>query len=267
MQQTQPLQKFTRFNISSFELTKRFIEKAESIELSATATSVVIALLYHYNPKNKYVFPHQETIAKRIKRSVTTVKRALTEIKNFGFLVTCRSRNGNLYAFTKKFFDMFELSESESCTVSKVQNELCMNHEHVKEQKNQHNVVAFKSKNHKTVTLDDVPELIKKNKKIDNPCGYWFSLSDEVKNEYRTKQKIKDEKIRKKLELEKQEEVKKELERKELEKIKNEPPFWQTCSRMEAINHLKCFLNMPKLLNSGYRLDLIKKFNIDVKNL
>ena len=78
----------TRNNtVSSFTLTKLWIERAEFLEISATAVSVMTALLWHYNPTKKYVFPHQDTIAKRTKRSIATVKRALTELKKCGFIV------------------------------------------------------------------------------------------------------------------------------------------------------------------------------------
>jgi len=278
---------------SSFTLTKLWLEKTEELELSATAVSVMTALLWHYNPTKKYVYPHQETISKRIKRSVATVKRALSELKQAGFLISTRTRNGNLYAFTKKFFDLFELSEMQVCTVSEVQNELCMNHEHVKEHINNNKravVVSLKdfkgvegetqgasrtavSVSSETYNLNEIPDLVIKkyeSGKIRNLKAYWGSLRPALKLEYWEQDTAEKEKVRQKEERLKAEELQKEQERKEREELRNAPPFTQTCTREEGWNFCMRFaqsVNMRQFLFRGLCADIIKRFNFNTEEL
>ena len=104
---------------------------------------------------------------------------------------------------------------------------------------------------------------------MQNPCAYWASLSDEVKKQYLEKQREKEENARKKLEIQKAEEEKRQKEREELERAKNEPPFWAVCTRAEAVEHLKKFSSLPlrKLLRTGYRAELMNKFDISMAEL
>ena len=278
----------------SFTLTKLWIEKAEELELSATAVSVMTALLWHYNPTKKYVYPHQETIAKRIKRSVATIKRAIAELKRAGYIVSSRTRNGNLYAFTKKFFDMFELSESQVCTESTAKNELCMNHEHEKEHiNNNKRAVVVSLKDFKGVEgetqgasstavsvssetqydLDKIPDLIvKKYEKgeIRKLNAYWGSLRPAVKLEYWEQDTAEKEKARLKAERLREEEQRKEQERKEQEELRNAPPFTQTCTREEGWNFCMKFakcVNMRQFLYRGLCADIIKRFDFDTDEM
>lgn len=289
------LGKFTTCNngAGSFTLTKLWLEKTEELELSATAVSVMTALLWHYNPAKKYVYPHQETIAKRIKRSVATIKRAIAELKRAGYIVSSRTRNGNLYAFTKKFFDIFEQSESQVCTVSEVQNELCMNKEHIKEQKNNNKAVVVSLKDFKGVEgetqgasstavsvssetqydLEKIPDLIvKKYEKgeIRKLNAYWGSLRPAVKLEYWEQDTAEKEKARLKAERLREEEQRKEQERKEQEELRNAPPFTQTCTREEGWNFCMRFakcVGMRQFLFRGLCADIIKRFNFDTEEL
>lgn len=290
------LGKFTTCNngAGSFTLTKLWLEKTEELELSATAVSVMTALLWHYNPTKKYVFPHQQTIGKRVKRSVATVKRAISELKQAGFIISSRTRNGNLYAFTKKFFDMFELSESQVCTASEVQNELCMNHEHVSEQKNNNKAVVVSLKDfskgveRETIEassttapvsletqydLDKIPDLIiKKHERgeIRKLNAYWGSLRPAVKLEYWEQDTAEKEKARLKAERIKAEELQKEQERKEREEMRNAPPFTETCTREEGWNFCMRFakcVNLRQFLYRGLCADIIQRFNFDTDEL
>jgi len=277
----------------SFELTKLWIQKSEEIELSATAVSVMTALLWHYNPEKKFMYPHQERLSKMTKRSIATVKRAITELKQKGYLITARSRNGNLYALTKKFFDLFELSESQSCTMSKVKNELCMYKEHVKEQviKQQHEeakkeapkpdkVVVFSSifsnkkpelKKAETVTPLEIPAIIRNNPKIKNPLAYWRSLDDSAKADYiRKEQEAAELKARK--EAEEREREKRSYENYlKHQAMKNAKPFHETCSREEAIAHIKIYGKGDFTKAQARKSPMIKalcdRFNLDLEEL
>ena len=291
------LGKFTTCNngAGSFTLTKLWLEKTEELELSATAVSVMTALLWHYNPAKKYVYPHQETIAKRIKRSVATIKRAIAELKRAGYIVSSRTRNGNLYAFTKKFFDMFELSDSQVCTEQKANNEPSMYMEHVKEQKNNNKravVVSLKDFNKGVAEetqgasstavsvssetqydLNKIPDLIVKmheSGKIKKLNAYWGSLRPAVKLEYWEKDSAEKLKIERKAQRLKEEEQRKEQERKEREELRNAPPFTQTCTREEGWNFCMRFaqsVNMRQFLFRGLCADIIKRFNFNTEEL
>lgn len=288
------LSTFKKCNKGSFELTKLWIEKSEEIELSATAVSVMTALLWHYNPEKKFMYPHQDTIGKRIKRSVATVKRAITELKQKGYLVTTRSRNGNLYALTKKFFDLFEPSENQSCTMSKVQNEPCMNIEHVKEQviKQQleeakkkapkpDKVVVFSSispnkkpvqKVAETVAPLVIPAIIKNNPKIKNPSAYWRSLDDTAKQDYiRKEQEAAELKARHEAKEKEQEQRSYENYLKH-EAMKNAKPFSETCTKEQAISYIKTTYGKNKFMNllaenSRTVKELLKRFNLNLKEV
>ena len=290
------LGKFTSCNngAGSFTLTKLWLEKTEELELSATAVSVMTALIWHYNPAKKYVYPHQKTIAKRIKRSVATIKRAVAELKQAGFLISTRTRNGNLYAFTKKFFDLFEPSESQVCTEPEAQNEPSMNHEHVIEQKNNNmavvvslkdfskgvegetqgassTAVSVSSETH--YNLKEIPDILKKKAEsgeIRNLQGYWASLRPAIKIEYWEKDSAEKLKIERKAQRLKEEEQRKEQERKEREEQRNAPPFTQTCTREEGWNFCMRFAksgSMRQFLFRGLCADIIKRFNFDTEEL
>lgn len=272
------LSPFKKCNKGSFELTKLWIEKSEEIELSATAVSVMTALLWHYNPEKKFMYPHQDTIGKRIKRSVATVKRAITELKQKGYLVTTRSRNGNLYALTKKFFDLFEPSESQSCTVEKVQNELCMNIEHVKEQKKEQHkkvVVAFSSNSNKKpgpINMAEIPDIIRENPKIKNVIGYWRSLDDTAKAEYIEKDKeVKELKARREAKEKEQEQRSYENYLKQ-QALKNAKPFSETCTKEQAISYIKTTYGKSEIMKalaqrSRTVKQLLNRFNIELSQV
>lgn len=288
------LRSFTSCNTEagSFTLTKLWIEKAENIELSATAVSVMTALLWHYNPAKKYVFPHQETIAKRVKRSIATVKRAIAELKKAGFIVSSRTRNGNLYAFTQKLFDTLK---SQSCSMPEAQNEPTMNHEHVKEQRNNNMAVVVPLKEFKGVEgemqgasstavsvspkthydLNKIPDLIIKmheSGKIKKLNAYWGSLRPAVKLEYWEQDTAEKEKARLKAELKRQNEERKaaelEAERKRKEELAK--PLEEQWTKEEAIKHIWTMRKMIKerhIFRTGMVKQLAEAFKLDIDEI
>jgi len=270
----------------SFILTKCWIERVENIELSATAVAVMTALIWHYNPTKKYVFPHQETIAKRVKRSVATVKRALKELKQAGYIVSSRTRNGNLYAFTKKFFELFELSESQVCTEPKAQNELCMNHEHVKEQRNNNKAVVISLKTFKGVeeettkeassttvsvssetqfNLNEIPDILRRKAEkgeIKNLQGYWASLRPQIKQEYWEKETEEKLQIQRKAEFLRKEQEQREKERRERE-AELSKPLNEQFTREEALKLVARIYKFRRTFNlKGIAGELIKIYGI-----
>lgn len=225
MQTAQVLTDLTKVHeLSSYELITLWIDRGFTLGLSSNAIQVMTILLRFYNPKKKYVFPTQQTVSERANTSIATVKRALAELINANLILKRRTQRGNIYGFTGA---LFELLNSSNCTIPTAQNEPCMDkeqiREHNKEQqhnepeqpKTKNNVVVFsqKSFNQKqsTIALADVPGFIKQNKKVKNPCAYWASLSEEVREELIQKNTEKLEKQRKREEIrQKQEEEKRQ---------------------------------------------------------
>ena len=281
-------------NAGSFTLTKLWIEKAEDLNLSATAVSVMTALLWHYNPAKKYVFPHQDTIAKRVKRSIATVKRAIAELKQAGFIISTRTRNGNLYAFTQVLFDTLQ---SQSCTEPPAQNEPSMYKEHVREQKTNNKAVVVSLKDFSkgveeetpkeassTATpvssethfdLNVIPDILKKKAEkgeIHNLQGYWISLRPKVKIEYWEKDTAE------KLEIEKKEELKRKAEEEKARRIAEEKarreelakPLNEQWTKQGAIHLIWGMRNLIKqrhTFRTGIAGQLAEVFNLDIDEI
>lgn len=240
---------------SSYELITLWIDKGFTLELSSNAIQVMTILLRFYNPKKKYVFPTQQTVAERANVSVATVKRALAELINANLILKRRTQRGNIYGFTGA---LFELLNSSNYTIPTAQNELCMDKEQIREhnKEQQHNepeqpkaksnVVAFSSKSHqrkhRTITLADVPDFIRQNKKVKNACAYWASLSDEVREELISKHNEKLEKQKKREEI---------RQKREEEKLQYYAELYDTS---KAVNPREC----DSWLELGKKLGKIK---------
>lgn len=277
----------------SFTLTKLWIEKAEELELSATAVAVMTALLWHYNPAKKYVFPHQSTIGKRIKRSVATVKRAIAELKRAGYIVSTRTRSGNLYAFTQVLFDTLQ---SQSCTEPPAQNEPSMNHEHVMEQKTNNMAVVISLKKFKGVeeetprgesstanpvssethfNLDEIPDIIKKKAEkgeIRNMQGYWRSLRPQIKQEYWEKDTAEKQEQQRKAELKRlaeEEKSRKIAEEKALKEELKKPltEQWTPESAAKLIWNMRNMIKERYTFRSGIVGQLAEAFNLDIDEI
>ena len=284
MTTSQPVhENLTNFKISGYELTHATIHNLNQYDLTPTAKLVLILLTTHYNHdlNGAVVFPSMPYIADTLGIGLTAVKQAIKDLIKEGLIIKAKRNrvrgNCNKYLLTQKVqnptvkqskSDLFKRSKSDRFMRTNKSEQIKETTTNEKTEKTKpKNVVAFHSNSKKSVTPADVPEIIKNNKKVQNPCAYWASLNEDVKKEYLQKQKEKDEKTRKIIELKQIQALKKQKEQEELERIKNEPLFWEICTRAQAVEHLRHFLKMPKLLNSGYRLDLINKFSISMDEL
>lgn len=265
-------------HLSGYQLTTKLIRGGiGKLGLNGNAREVLLYLSTCYNEAKGVVYPHQKTIAEALGISEIGVKRAIAELLTKGCILKSKHRkNANEYVITNKVFEAVNIE------VKPIQEDTSNNHDdtskkyhddtsHVNHEVRQfeviqqQKVVAFSSfKRCNSVKLEDVPNIIKDNENIKNPCGYWASLDENAKNEYIKKEKQKEQIRLKKIEFEKQEEIRKKQEAKELEEIRKQPPFWETCNRQEAVKHLQNFKNMRQLLHTGYRKMLIDKYNIDV---
>ena len=139
----------------------------------------------------------------------------------------------------------------------------------VKEEPTKENVVVISDFSlKKSIKPSDIPPHVQAylvESGIENQCAYWGKAlregwSSDILEKANERQAKKEALERMKAE----ETARKIKEQKELEELKNKPPFWETCSREQAIHHLRAFKNgrMRQLLKTGYRAELIEKFKI-----
>lgn len=96
--------------ITQFELVNYLLRNLYKWDLKPIEQLVLLQLAYHYNPKNKFMFPKQKTIAHKINVSERSVIRAIQSLVKVGLiLVECNL--SNKYAFASKL--TAELSENE----------------------------------------------------------------------------------------------------------------------------------------------------------
>lgn len=87
--------------IRQFDLTQNLINNLQQFDLSPSAKLVLIYLSSCYNPKHKYMFPKQCTIASKLGISERSVVRAIQElVKERLIIIECK--NINNYVFTSK---------------------------------------------------------------------------------------------------------------------------------------------------------------------
>lgn len=97
----QTMKKHAVHGVSAFELTQKTLNNLKHFNIGATAKNVLWYLTACYNPKNKYVFPKQKTIANVIGCSERSVVRAIQELVKEG-LIIIEGNLSNRYAFTSK---------------------------------------------------------------------------------------------------------------------------------------------------------------------
>jgi DNA-binding MarR family transcriptional regulator len=81
-------------------------------EISPSTKLVLMALVNHYNPDNKDVFPSQEFISKQLGISEKSVQRAIKELKEKSLILYVNTQSGNHYYFSNVFFEQIGLSDS-----------------------------------------------------------------------------------------------------------------------------------------------------------
>ena len=283
MQTTQRLEEFTNLHEStSYELITKWLDKGFTLGLSSNSLQVMTVLLRFYNPQKKFVFPHQTTIAERTNTSIASVKRALNELMKANLIIKRRTQRGNVYGFTGS---LFALLDSSNCPLPIAQNEPCMDknqisqtskeHHHIEQEeqrqvKNDDDFQSNSSKKSKHVRLEDVPQHLKDNPKIKDPCAYWAFLTEEEKQkqlkiatEIERKKLVSLEKKRKEKEAEEREKEQKRRELEEKSKPVNERYNYDSaCSQILTLARIN-----RRCAFGGLAKELAETFNIDVEEL
>lgn len=276
----QTMKKHANHGISAFELTQKTLRNLNKFNLTPVAKLVLLELTTHLNEtvNGSVVFPSMEYIADVLGVGLTATKKAIKDLINEGLLIKSKrskvNGNYNKYLLTPKVQNpTSEQSENELSKQSDSDRFMITNnHEQNKEQTTKECVVFtnFSSKKIKSVTLEDIPDIIKNNKNIKNPCAYWASLSENVKIDYINKDKefknklfIQKENLRKK-----QQEILLQKKQQEILLKEVRKPLNEQFTYDKACSFIK---NMARVNKSfaykGLCTDLAKIFNIDVENI
>ncbi len=94
---------FANNELTQFELSKITLKSLNKFKLSPTSKLVLLTLVDCY-PK---IFPSQSFIAKQLGIGLTSVKKAVSELKKMGFIMY-ETKKVNNYAFTSKFFGLIK---------------------------------------------------------------------------------------------------------------------------------------------------------------
>lgn len=279
MAQTKIMEKHATHAITGFELQKIVLHNLQHWGLKPQTKTVLWVLVDCYNPENgSVVFPSMEYIAKLGAMGLTSAKEGIKELVSKGLIIKSKrskvSGNYNKYLLTPKVQNpASEWSENELLEQSKsdrfmLTNKIGINKKQTTEKKV---VVSLKNSSFKKpVTLEDIPQIIKDKPHIDNPCGYWASLSAEVKEGYWQDQKKLEEKQKKReITAKKQKDIKekeKEEERKNKEECRK--PLTEQYTFESACYIIRKMANLNKsLVYRGIARDLAIAFNIDIEKI
>lgn len=272
--------------ITGYELSTAVIRRGFELGLSRSALQVLIYLCSCYN--GKPVFPVLRTLAQCTMLSIKGVQLAIDELINKGLILKSHRKRNNActYAIGSKVLELVGFGSHNQTgleVTTKPMNmklnkeKLSKNHHHDntgKQESMKSDDVSFNksSKNHKHVSIEDVPEIIRGNKDIQNPCAYWASLNTEAR-----KQVLKDndkllQKQSKVLEFraKKIEEEKREEEKKKQDRERVKLPLKEQWTREAALKHVRKMVRTgcPRLYKGGSMgAKLIQAFGFDIEEI
>lgn len=84
------------------------------LNLSSSALTTLFSFAYHYNTLRNDMFPTQNYISTRTGLSLSSIKRAIKELGEKGLILKIRTKSGNTYKFTQKFFEELNLIPTKS---------------------------------------------------------------------------------------------------------------------------------------------------------
>ena len=243
--------------LTAFELTNKVLKRLNAFDLTATAKLVLVFLTTFYNAEKNgaVVFPSIPYMAETLGISQTAAKQAIKDLIIQGLLLKSKLNkkgNHNKYVFTSKVQnptveqsendflkqsenDRFMIGTNKTEKVKKQTAKMCtdiirlakdemttggsrrndrLERKHFQDT----NVVLFSKK--QSALDEEVPDFIKNNKTIKNPCAYWASLSEKVKNDLFQKENAVNAEKRKIEEQKREKEQQKQAEKQEREALK-----------------------------------------------
>ena len=259
--------------INGYELSKLLIRNGRKLDLKTSELLVFIALSSYYN--GKPVFPKIKTLSDNTNLSDKAVRTALNTLIKMGYLIKAKRgnhTNSNIYNInikavintvkSGKFFHAKPVNFTASCI------EQTMEIKQQQKEKKEKKDVVVSSYKHRTIKIDEVPDIIKMNKKVLNPCAYWASLSQEARNEYLQKQALANAAAEKKAEAKRQADLELMKQRKEAEEAKKQArkSIEEIFSREDAICHI---IRLPESFVQRSKLskNLMKIYNITDEEL
>ena len=293
MQTAQAIAEFTSCNnlkISGYQLTTLLIRNGKKLGLKSSELLVFMALASYWN--GKPVYPKINTLSDDTTLSEKAVRTALNGLLGKGYIIKSkRGKNANVYninvsmVITTVQTGKSNLSSAVNSTapcnmklnhekleqqhgvVVSIENKVSKGAEEETSREASRTAVSVSSETH--FNLDEIPEIILKNKKIRNVKRYWGSLRPAVKIEYWQEQEKKDSLKKEREELERQ-----EAERKAKEKAEQEAyeklPLNERWSYKQAVKHvwsMRWILCRRGYHAIGLTADLIELYNLDVKQV
>lgn len=212
--------------LTGFELTHNTLKRLNEFDITISAKLVLVFLTTFYNAQKNgaVVFPSIQHIADTLGIGQTAVKQAIKDLVSKGLLLKSKlnkAGNHNKYVLSLKVQNP-TVKQTENDFLKQTDSDRFMNKTNNSEQINKDNNVVFFSKK-QTVTDADVPDFIKQNKSIKNPCAYWASLAPEIKAELIKKDMEAKAAVQKKEELKLLEAQKRLKERKNREEYLKKP--------------------------------------------
>lgn len=262
--------------INGYELSNLLIRNGKKLELKPSELLVFIALASYYN--GKPVFPKITTLSINTNLSDKAIRTALNTLIERGYLIKSKrgkNTNSNIYNINVKAVlntvqsGKFYHAKAVNFTASYNEQTIITNHEKQQQEKEkkieQKNVVVLSSLSpkYRIIKLTEVPEIIKSNKNIKNPCAYWASLSKEAKNEYLQKQTLEKVIAKKREEAKQKADLELMKRKKEIEEAKKQAqkPLKERFTRENAIRHITM---LPDFLREKSKLakELIEIYNL-----
>ena len=151
--QTQFKKELLNSGLSQFKLSKITLSSLSKFEISPTAKLVLLYLVDCYNPRKKYIFPKQETIAEKLGISISSVKRAVKELAQANIIII-ELKFSNRYNLTQTFFDLLNMTPA----MAQIDSPKCQNEQNHVEQRKELN-----KKQEKSFVFKNLLELSKTN--------------------------------------------------------------------------------------------------------
>lgn len=107
--------------VSQFELTTKIVKNQKHFELSPATFTVLLLLSTFWNPQKQLMWPQQRKMEDITGLCLSTVKKALTELKTQGYILIVKGKS-NSYSFTHKFFNIVFNTEVQTTPLTSVKN-------------------------------------------------------------------------------------------------------------------------------------------------